>query len=90
MKTFRFTSAYKRDLKLIARRQYNIARLNSILNGLRCGEMLPPAARDHPLKGEWTGFRECHIEPDWLLIYKSSETEVLLTRTGTHADLFGT
>ena len=50
---------------------------------------LPTARRDHPLKGEWKGWRECHVEPDWLLIYKTTDTEVMLARTGTHADLFG-
>ena len=50
---------------------------------------MPPARRDHPLKGEWQGFRECHIEPDWLLIYEATDDDVTLARTGTHADLFG-
>jgi mRNA interferase YafQ len=53
-----------------------------------CAAELPEARRDHPLKGEWKGWRECHIQPDWLLIYRTTETEVLLARTGTHADLF--
>ena len=45
--------------------------------------------RDHPLKGEWLGYRDLHVEPDWVLIYKQTETELLLARTGTHSDLFG-
>ena len=88
MKSFRLTNAYKRDLKRIARRSYDLALLGNVLNALREGH-LPAARRDHPLKGEWKGWRECHIEPDWLLIYKATETDVLLARTGTHADLFG-
>ena len=50
---------------------------------------LEPRYRDHPLKGEWLGYRDLHVEPDWVLIYKQTETELLLARTGTHSDLFG-
>ena len=89
MKTFRLTTAYKKDLKRITRRSYDLALLAAVLNALREGRQLPHTRRDHPLKGEWKGWRECHIEPDWLLIYKATDTEVLLARTGTHADLFG-
>jgi mRNA interferase YafQ len=89
MKTFRLANAYKRDLKRISRRRYDLAPLANVLNALREGQELPVARRDHPLKGEWKGWRECHIQPDWLLIYKATDTEVLLARTGTHADLFG-
>lgn len=89
MKTFRLTSAYKKDLKRIARRGYDLALLVNVLNAVGEDRQLPAARRDHPLKGEWKGWRECHVEPDWLLIYKATETEVLLARTGTHADLFG-
>jgi len=89
MKTFRLTNAYKKDLKRISRRTYDLALLAGVLDALRAGEHLPLARRDHPLKGEWKDWRECHIEPDWLLIYKVTDSEVLLARTGTHADLFG-
>ena len=88
MKVFRYRSAYKKDLKRIVRRNYDMDRLASVLNALREGRELPAARRDHRLKGEWAGWRECHIEPDWLLIYCVTEDEVLLARTGTHADLF--
>jgi len=89
MRAFRYTRAYKKDLKRISRRGYDLTLLASVLNVLRAGRHLPPARRDHPLRGDWQGWRECHIEPDWLLIYRTTETEVLLARTGTHADLFG-
>jgi mRNA interferase YafQ len=89
MRTFRYTRAYKKDLKRISRRGYDLSILATVLNALRVGQQLPVARRDHPLKGDWQGWRECHIEPDWLLIYKTTETEVLLARTGTHGDLFG-
>jgi mRNA interferase YafQ len=88
MRTFRYTRAYKKDLKRISRRGYDLTRLASILDALRAGQQLPAARRDHLLRGDWQGWRECHIEPDWLLIYRTTATEVLLARTGTHADLF--
>ncbi len=89
MKTFRFRSAYKKDLKRITKRGYDLAALGTVLNTLRAGGTLSPANRDHPLKGEWQHYRECHLEPDWLLIYQTTDKEVVLARTGTHADLFG-
>jgi mRNA interferase YafQ len=89
MKALRLASAFSRDLKRVERRGYNRALLEAVVDALRRDEALPAARRDHPLKGEWKGWRESHIQPDWLLIYKASDTEVLLARTGTHADLFG-
>ena len=89
MRTFNFKSVYKKDLKRVSRRGYDLSRLAVVLDALRGGNSLEPSLRDHPLKGEWKTWRECHIEADWLLIYKISDTEVLLARTGTHADLFG-
>ena len=88
MKTFRLTSAYKKDLKRVTRRSYDLTLLADVLNALCADRHLSTARRDHPLKGEWKGWRECHIQPDWLLIYKTTDSEVLLARTGTHADLF--
>jgi mRNA interferase YafQ len=89
MKALRIAMAFKKDLKRVERRGYERALLETVVDALRRGEELPTARRDHPLKGEWKDWRECHIEPDWLLIYKATDTEVLLARTGTHADLFG-
>jgi mRNA interferase YafQ len=89
MRTFRYSRAYKKDLKRISRRGYDLTLLASVLNALRTGRQLPAARRDHPLRGDWQGWRECHVDPDWLLIYKPTDTEVQLARTGTHADLFG-
>ena len=90
MRALRLTSAFKKDLKRIAKRGYNRDLLDSVVDLLRAGQPLPVSRRDHPLKGAWKGRRECHIEPDWLLIYEVTRTHVLLARTGTHADLFGT
>jgi len=88
MKAFVYRSSYKKDLKRISRRNYDLSLLAVVLNTLIAGNPLPPKRRDHPLKGAWKGWRECHIEPDWLLIYQTNEREVRLARTGTHADLF--
>jgi mRNA interferase YafQ len=89
MKALRIASAFKKDLKRITRRNYDRALLDAVVDALREGEQLPVARRDHLLKGEWKGWHECHIEPDWLLIYQADDDEVRLARTGTHADLFG-
>ena len=88
MKALRFGGAFRRDLKRISKRGYDRARLDLIVDALRQGSALPASARAHPLKGEWKGYWECHIAPDWLLIYKVAVEEVALARTGTHADLF--
>jgi mRNA interferase YafQ len=89
MKTFRPTRAFRKDLKRLTRRGYDLVPLTEALEFLRRAAKLPAARLDHSLKGEWKGWRECHIQPDWLLIYKVTDAEVLLARTGTHSDLFG-
>jgi mRNA interferase YafQ len=88
MKALRFGGAFRKDLKRIAGRGYDRERLDLIVDALRQGSSLPASVRPHPLKGEWKGHWECHIAPDWLLIYKVSDSEVVLARTGTHSDLF--
>ena len=88
MKALRFGGTFKKDLKRITKRGYDRARLDSIVDTLRQGFGLPSSARPHPLKGDWKGYWECHVAPNWLLIYKLSDDEVFLARTGTHADLF--
>jgi mRNA interferase YafQ len=65
-----------------------MAKLRQVLQLLINGGPLPARLRDHPLKGEWAGWRDLHIEPDWLLIYKAGATEIRFERTGTHAHLF--
>ena len=89
MKTLVVTAQFKRDLKLCNRRHYDIAKLQSVLDLLTQGTVLPIQYHDHALIGNWLPKRECHIAPDWLLIYETNETEVRLARTGTHSDLFG-
>ena len=70
------------------KRGYVMARLIAIIQTLAEGKKLDERHRDHFLQGNYGGHRECHVEPDWLLIYKSTEEELGLARTGTHADLF--
>jgi mRNA interferase YafQ len=72
----------------VDRRGYDLQKLQAIIVKLQRGEALSPQNRAHPLKGEWKGYWDCHIEPDWLLIYKLTDDELRLARTGTHADLF--
>lgn len=88
--TVKFTTQFKKDYKSAVKRGYGVELLDEIISKLANGEALSEKHRDHNLAGNWSGFRECHILPDWLLIYKV-ENDVLvltLTRTGTHSDLF--
>lgn len=79
---------FKKDVKLAQRRGKDLDKLKAVLLLLFEGAALPPEYRDHPLKGEWNGFRDLHIEPDWLLIYRIEGEELQLARTGSHAELF--
>jgi mRNA interferase YafQ len=79
---------FRRDVKLAARRGKDMAKLRAALTLLVEGIPLLAQYRDHPLSGDWNRFRECHIEPDWLLIYKIEGDELRLVRTGAHSDLF--
>ena len=84
------TSQFRKDLKRIRKRGYALSKLDEVLKALLREELLPANHRDHALTGEYTGFRECHVEPDWLLIYAVDKGRLILTasRTGTHSDLF--
>ena len=89
--TVKTTSQFKKDFKLAMKRGLNIDLLETVIATLALGEPLPDKNKDHALTGNWIGHRECHILPNWLLVYRL-EDEVLvltLTRTGTHSDLFG-
>jgi mRNA interferase YafQ len=88
MKTVRRTSQFRQDVKRMERRGKDFAVFKAIVNGLIAGQALDLKYRDHPLLGQYAGTRECHIEPDWLLIYELTQSEVILIRTGTHTDLF--
>lgn len=83
-----YTRQFERDLKRIKKRRKNIEKLKIILCSLAEEEKLDPIHRDHKLVGNWLGRRECHIESDWLLIYKIEDDHIIFERTGTHSDLF--
>lgn len=82
------TSRFLKDLKLAKKRGYDLDKLEAIVDLLQAQQSLPPKNKDHTLTGEWNHHRECHIQPDWLLIYRIEATILILERTGTHADLF--
>lgn len=84
------TSRFRKDYKAIKKRGYDEKLLQYVVGLLERGEKLPDKYKDHPLAGDFLGCRECHIEPDWLLIYKIQNDVLILTltRTGTHSDLF--
>lgn len=84
------TNQFKKDLKTVQKRGYNLALLTDVIQLLADGQKLPEKNRDHNLSGVLSGCRECHITPDWLLIYEISDSDLILylTRTGTHSDLF--
>ncbi|MGN1404633.1 MAG: type II toxin-antitoxin system YafQ family toxin [Erysipelotrichaceae bacterium] len=85
------SNRFKKDLKLAHKRGYNLNLLNEIVELLQKEIPLPEKNHDHPLSGDYSGFRECHIQPDWLLVYRVDKGELILflSRTGTHSDLFG-
>ena len=90
MRTFSRSSQFKKDVKLAGRRGRNLAKLKAVMDRLIDGGVLPPLYKDHPLRGNFAGSRDCHIEPDWILIYTLAEknSHVRFERTGTHSDLF--
>lgn len=84
------SNQFRKDLKLAAKRGYKIELLTEVIEKLANGQVLEPRYKDHRLSGNYNSFRECHIQPDWLLIYEIDGNELILylTRTGTHSDLF--
>ena len=88
--TVKLTTIFKKDYKMAMKRGRKLELLDKVITTLAMGENLPNENRDHDLHGNWKGYRECHIQSDWLLVYKI-EKDILvltLTRTGTHSDLF--
>ena len=90
MLTIRYEASFKRDYKRIKRRGYNIRLMEEVIGLLVQQKPLPERYKDHSLIGDYAGCRECHITPDWLLVYQISQDKLILvlTRTGTHSDLF--
>jgi mRNA interferase YafQ len=83
-----YTNQFEKDLALASKRGKNSEKLKIVISMLVNEEKLPKKYRDHSLVGNYSNRRECHIEPDWLLIYKLTADEIILERTGTHSDLF--
>jgi len=82
------TTQFKKDIRKQIKRGKNPEKLTQLVKLLVEGEVLPEVSKDHPLIGNWVGRRDCHIEPDWVLIYRKTDDEIRLERTGTHSDLF--
>ena len=90
MLTIVYTNKMKRDVKRISKRGKDLTKLTVVLDLLVSEQTIPEKYHDHPLKGEMRGYRECHIEPDWLLVYRILQDQLVLLAagTGTHSDLF--
>lgn len=88
MRKSKITAQFQKDVKRVESRGYEMKKLSVVIAVLLNSEPLDQRHKDHPLKGNYAGTRECHVAPDWLLIYKADGEVLLLMRTGSHADLF--
>ncbi len=86
----KITSKFKKDLKIVIKRGYDMQLMDYVVDNLAKGKALEPKFKDHALTGNYNGYRECHLTPDWLLIYQINKNDLILylTRTGSHSDLF--
>lgn len=84
-----FTSKFKKDFQRVKAQNKALVKLDEVMQTLEEEKTLAPKHKDHPLHNNWAGRRECHIEPDWLLIYKIEEQTITFERTGSHSELFG-
>ena len=84
----KYTSQFKKDYKRIKRQNKDLTKLQTFIEKLVSGEKLETKYKDHGLTGSLKGYRDCHLEPDWLIIYKLSDDVLILERTGTHSELF--
>ena len=89
MRAIHETSQFRKDIKRLKKRGKDLAKLKEIVLRIVEGQPLEPKHRDHPLTGPWSGSRDCHIESDWLLLYRADDNMLYLERSGTHSDLFG-
>lgn len=89
MLTIKFTKRFKKDIKICQKRGLDLSLLKNVIKTLSNGETLAEKYRDHALSGIYAGFRECHIKPDWILIYIIDNSQLILTlsRTGSHSDI---
>ena len=83
-----YTTQFKKDYKRIRRQKKDLEKLRAVIEKLVAGESLDPKYRDHQLFGKWNGHRDCHLEPDWILVYRITANDLYLERTGSHAELF--
>lgn len=83
-----FENTFKKDIKRLQKRGKNLEKLKIVIDKLLNNQTLEIKYKNHLLTGNWKGYRDCHIEPDWLLIYKITQTHLFLVRTGSHSDLF--
>ncbi len=88
MRTIIYTNQFKKDFKLIQKQNKDLRKLKTVIAKLAAGEVLEEKFKDHALQGNYAGTRDCHINPDWLLIYAIVGNELRLVRTGSHAELF--
>jgi len=83
-----YTTQFKKDYKKIKKQNKDFSKLRTVIEKLAAGQYLEPKYQDHQLSGNWKGHRDCHIEPDWILIYRITVDDLYLERTGSHSDLF--
>lgn len=83
-----YTIQFKKDYKKVKKQNKDLSKLRTVIEKLSSGKLLEPIYRDHPLSGNWKNHRDCHIEPDWILIYRITAEDLYLERTGSHSDLF--
>ena len=84
----RLGSKFKKDIKRVQRRDFDMAKLKTVMTKITKGASLEKKYKDHPLIGQYKGYRDCHIEPDWVLIYRIADEIAYFYRTGTHSDVF--
>ena len=82
------TTAFERDLRRVERQGKDLDKLEAVVDLVQTQKPLPARCRPHPLRGDWSGHWDCHVEPDWLLLYRVTATQLILVRTGSHSELF--
>ena len=83
-----YTTQFKKDYKKIRKQNKDLSKIRNVIEKLVAGQLLEPKYHDHQLSGNWKGHRDCHIEPDWILIYRITVDDLYLERTGSHSELF--
>ncbi|MDP6037716.1 MAG: type II toxin-antitoxin system YafQ family toxin [Candidatus Latescibacteria bacterium] len=86
--TIKYTNQFRKDYKRMQRQKKDLQKLRHVINALTASRTLETRYRDHPLSGNWKGYGDCHLEPDWVLIYKVNEDILTLARMGSHSEVF--